>query len=76
MKQLAAPDLHRITSTLGKLGLIESETEIFLLWLQLGASSIAQLAEQTKMNRITVHEIVGRLIKKWLFWKAMPKADV
>lgn len=73
MTSISTPDLHRIKTTLGKLGLIESEIEIFLLWLQLGATSIAQLAEQTKMNRITVHEIVGRLIKKWLFLETYAK---
>lgn len=56
-----------IENTLRQLGLIDSEIAIFLLWLENGALTIAQLAELSQMGRITVHEIVGRLIKKWLF---------
>ena len=56
-----------IENTLRQLGLIDSEIKVFLLWLENGALSIAQLAELSNMGRITVHEIVGRLIKKGLF---------
>jgi sugar-specific transcriptional regulator TrmB len=47
--------------------LIESEIQIFFLGLENGALTIAQLAQLSKMNRITVHEIVRRLIRKGLF---------
>jgi len=56
-----------IENTLRQLGLIDSEIAIFLLWLENGALTIAQLATLSNMGRITVHEIVGRLIKKGLF---------
>ena len=56
-----------IENTLRQLGLIDSEIRVFLLWLENGALSIAQLAELSNMGRITVHEIVRRLIKKGLF---------
>jgi len=60
-------DLRKINHVLKQLWLIESEVEIFLLWLETGAATIQQFADQTRMNRITVHEIIRRLIKKWLF---------
>lgn len=60
-------EYRRIENSLIKLWLIPSEISIFVLWLEHGALSVSQLAKLWNMWRITVHEIVGRLIKKWLF---------
>jgi DNA-binding MarR family transcriptional regulator len=54
----------QLKQTLADLGLGESEITILLLSHRLGASSIGQLAEESRMGRITVHEIVRRLITK------------
>lgn len=60
-------DIRKIHHILQRLGLGESEVDIFLLGLQHGALTISQLSEISKKGRITVHEIVARLIKKWLY---------
>lgn len=60
-------EILKIKNLLKRLWLGESEVQIFLLWLENGALTIAQLAQLSNMWRITVHEIVGRLIKKWLY---------
>lgn len=60
-------EILKIESILKRLWLWESEIQIFLLWLENGALTIAQLAKLSNMWRITVHEIVARLIKKWLY---------
>lgn len=60
-------ELRKIESWLKRLWLIESEIAIFLLWLQHGALTVAQFAQLSGVWRVTVHEIVGRLIRKWLF---------
>lgn len=53
---------EQIAHTLTQLGLNESDVAIFMLWLEIGAATIAQLAEESGMGRITVHEVVRRLI--------------
>lgn len=60
-------DLRKIDATLKHVWLLQSEIDIFFLWLENGALTIGQLAQLSKMNRITVHEIVYRMIQKWLF---------
>jgi len=60
-------EILRIESTLKRLWLWDSEVQIFFLWLENGALTVAQLSHLANMWRITVHEIVGRLIKKWLY---------
>ncbi len=59
--------LRSIEQVLEKIWLHPSDIKIFLLWLELWASTIAQLAQHANMGRITVHEIVRRLIKYGLF---------
>lgn len=53
-----------IANTLTQLGLVESEIQVFFAGLERGASTIKQLSEDTKLGRITVHEIIRRLIKR------------
>ena len=60
-------DQRTIENTLKQLWLIDSEIAVFLVGLENWALSIAQLSTLCKIGRITVHEIVGRLIKKGLF---------
>jgi predicted transcriptional regulator len=33
----------------------------------MGATTVVQLADESQMNRVTVHDIVGRLVDKGLF---------
>lgn len=56
-----------IVSTLQSLGLVESEIQVFFAGLERGAATVRQLSEDTRLGRITVHEILKRLIKKGLF---------
>ena len=56
-----------IENTLIQLGIWESEVVIFMLGLEYGAMTIKQLSEESGMGRITVHEVVKRLIEKGLF---------
>lgn len=60
-------ELLRMKTILKRLWLGDSEVQIFLLWLENGALTIAQLSQLSNIWRITVHEIVARLIKKWLY---------
>jgi len=62
-------DQHQrmIHTTCKQLGLGESDISIFLLGLEMWATSIANLAKRADMWRVTVHEIVRRLIDKGLF---------
>lgn len=58
---------QKITQSLMQLGFGESDCIVYLLWLEMGASTVVQLAEESGLNRVTVHDIVWRLIDKWLF---------
>jgi predicted DNA-binding transcriptional regulator len=59
--------LQTIHTTLLKLGLGTSDITIYFLGLKLGSVTIKQLSDESKLGRITVHEIVRRLITKGLF---------
>jgi len=63
---MISDELRKVESILQKLGLQKSEIQVFFAWLERWAATIAQLASDVDMWRITVHEIVRRLIKKWL----------
>jgi predicted transcriptional regulator len=52
---------------------MESEVEVFFSGLERGAATIKQLSDDTKLGRITVHEIVKRLVKKGLFLETYSK---
>lgn len=61
-------ELHqKVINSLLELWLWESDCIIYLLWLEIGASTVVQLADESGIHRVTVHDIVGRLVEKWLF---------
>lgn len=54
--------LHQIQPLLSKLGLNITEQSVYLAGLSLGPSTILQLAEQSKLKRLTVHQAVQSLV--------------
>lgn len=58
---------RKLIQVLGELGLNETEAQTFVAGLQIGATSVQQLAKMTGINRITTHVIVNKLIEKKLF---------
>lgn len=64
---------NEIKILLWELWLGESEIDILLLSYHIWPSSISQLASQSRIWRITVHEIVRRLIVKWLMLESFAK---
>lgn len=56
--------LHQIQPLLSKLGLNMTEQSVYLAGLTLGPSTILQLAEQSKLKRLTVHQAVYSLIEQ------------
>ena len=58
---------QKLTNSLIELWLGESDCVIYLLGLEMGASTVVQLADESGIHRVTVHDIVGRLVDKWLF---------
>lgn len=65
------PTMKKISSEtiihhLEEIWLHHTDAEVYLASIRLGACTINQLTTQTKINRITVHDSVGRLIEKWL----------
>ena len=59
--------LTKITTLLQTLGLNESETHVYVTGLFTWPITIAQLAIQAELKRVTVHAIVDRLITLWLY---------
>lgn len=55
-----------ILKQLKKLWLNETDAHIYLSSIHIWACSIGQLTTHTWINRITIHDSVWRLIKKWL----------
>lgn len=53
-----------IIDTLTDIGLTEKEAKVYLANLELGQSVISQIAKRAKINRVTVYDIVERLIHK------------
>lgn len=58
---------RKLTQSLMQLWLWESDCTIYLLWLEMGASTVVQLADESGIHRVTVHDIVWRLVDRWLF---------
>lgn len=56
--------LHHIQPLLSKLGLNSTEQSVYLAGLTLGPSTILQLAEQSKLKRLTVHQAVQSMIEQ------------
>ena len=61
---LSSADIKRIYSLLQKLGCKEREVDIYLQSLQLGPSSVQELARSLKQNRVTVHSAAQQMIEK------------
>ena len=57
---------------LRKLGLKEKEARMYLTGLELGATSIQNLAKKAEVTRPTAYEIVRVLREKELFREAQP----
>lgn len=55
---------QNLLTQLKEIGLQETDAQIYLASIRMGACSIGQLTSQTKINRITVHDSVGRLVNK------------
>jgi len=58
---------------LRKLGLNEKEVKVYLAGLELGASSVKNIAQKIKIPRPTVYEIITSLEKKGLFAEVKQK---
>lgn len=58
---------HHIHPLLLQLGLTENEVSVFFAGFKLGPSTVIQLATETKLQRITTHAIIERLLYKGLF---------
>jgi len=59
-------DQQKLLQQLDKLWLHKTDAQIYLASIHIGACTINQLTSQTKINRITVHDSIGRLIEKGL----------
>ena len=57
---------QQLLTQLRKIWLHDTDAEIYLTSLRLGACTIRQLTEQTNIHRVTVHDAVARLIANWL----------
>lgn len=51
---------------LRSIGLAETDAQVYLASIHLGACTIGQITSKTKINRITTHDSVARLISRWL----------
>lgn len=63
----------QLQNTLLELWLSESEIQVLILSYRIWPSSISQLSVEARMWRITVHEIIRRLISKWLVLESFVK---
>lgn len=57
---------HRISLYLKKFDCTDREVEIYLKCLQLGSSTVQEIARNLNMNRVTVHSATQQLIDKGL----------
>ena len=65
--------MRKIKSVLLRLWISEPESKTYLAWLQLWPSSVQQIANKTKIKRVTTHVIVQKLVNKWLFLESASK---
>ncbi len=56
-----------IVPLLEKLWLSKNEQTVYCTWLEIGAASIAQLAQHTALKRVTVHHIVEKMVDMGAF---------
>jgi sugar-specific transcriptional regulator TrmB len=57
---------ENLLKQLNAIGLHDTDAQVYLASIRMGACTIGQLTTQTKINRITVHDCVGRLIERGL----------
>jgi len=62
-----------LNEILEKFGLSEKESAVYLAILQLGQSSILEIAKKSELKRTTVYRLIDELIKRGLITK-VPKA--
>lgn len=60
-------------SDLQKFDLSESEARVYLACLELGPSSVQQIANKAKLNRVTVYGLIDSLIKQGFLREEMVK---
>ncbi|MCX6707905.1 MAG: hypothetical protein NT001_07290 [Candidatus Woesearchaeota archaeon] len=60
---------------LQKLGLLESESKVYLALLNLGSTSAGKIAKETELNRVSVYKALENLSKKGLVSHAI-KANI
>lgn len=53
--------MNTLQKTLGDFGFSQNEAQVYLAMLKCGEASISRIATVAKLNRITVHHIIGRL---------------
>jgi sugar-specific transcriptional regulator TrmB len=66
---LTRTDVGRIHEQLQFFGANPREASIYMQCLQLGSTSVQELARTMKMNRVTVHSAVGQMIEKGLLFE-------
>lgn len=66
---LTRTDIGRIQEQLRFFGANPRETGIYMKALQLGPSTVQQLARAMKTNRVTVHSAVGEMLEKGLVFE-------
>lgn len=58
--------VNNVKSTLVKLGLSETETNVYLAMLKLGADTVQHIAREARISRTAAYEIISALEKKGL----------
>ncbi len=53
-----------LVKELNKFGLSENEANVYLACLEIGSSSVQEIAKKSKMNRVTVYGIIDSLLQK------------
>ncbi len=66
---ITGTDIVRITSLLKQFGCNQREIEIYVHSLKIGPSTVQEIAQQIKCNRVTAHSAIDQLIKKGLFYE-------
>lgn len=66
---LTRTDIGRIHEQLRFFGANARESGIYMKCLQLGPSTVQQLASAMRMNRVTVHSAVGEMLEKGLLFE-------
>ncbi len=66
---LNQPELRRIIDQLKSFGCSEQEAQIYLRSLEMGPSSVQEIARRMRRNRVTIHSAVEQLIEKQLLFE-------